>query len=253
MRVLRVGLGVALLLVAPSVVAVSGAGAAVPSGPTNGLVLRYAFESAPNGIVDNLAGTTLDGRLVTAPASKPIVAGLAGYGKALQLKGASHEYVDVGANTLLNLDQFTVSAWVRYTGIQNDATFDRWEVLEKPDAYWMNVRTDGHVRVGGFFGGCTSASWKYFDSTRTLPVGAWHHLGFTHDATKLRVYIDGKAAGSMAVTGHTCVSDQPLAVGAKNNPAKGLLEAFWDGKLDEVRVYNRALSATEIGQLALRS
>ena len=46
--------------------------------------------------------------------------------------------------------------------------------------------------------------------------------------------------------------DEPLAVGAKNNPTKGLLEAFWDGRLDEVRIYDRALTATQIGELAAR-
>jgi hypothetical protein len=56
----------------------------------------------------------------------------------------------------------------------------------------------------------------------------------------------------MRVTGHTCASDDPLAVGAKNNPAKGLLEAFFDGRMDDVRIYDRALSAAEIGQLASR-
>ena len=56
----------------------------------------------------------------------------------------------------------------------------------------------------------------------------------------------------MPVTGHTCASTEPLAVGAKNNPAKGLLEAFWDGRLDEVRLYDRALSSAELRQLAAR-
>jgi hypothetical protein len=42
-------------------------------------------------------------------------------------------------------------------------------------------------------------------------------------------------------------------VGAKNNPTKGLLEAFWDGRLDDVRIYDHALTATEVGQLAARS
>ena len=56
----------------------------------------------------------------------------------------------------------------------------------------------------------------------------------------------------MRVTGRTCVSGEPLAVGAKNNPTKGLLEAFFDGRLDDVRIYDRALSKDEVGQLAVR-
>ena len=181
-----------------------------------------------------------------------LVAGLAGYGKAIQLTGTQHQYVDVPTSAVLDVDRYTLAAWVRYTGIENDQTLGRWEVLEKAGAYWMNIRTNGLLRVGGFYGGCANPSWKYFDSTRALPVGRWKHVATTYDGAWLRIYIDGAAAGSMRVTGRTCVSGEPLAVGAKNNPTKGLLEAFFDGRLDDVRIYDRALSKDEVGQLAVR-
>ena len=183
----------------------------------------------------------MDGRLVADPASTTITTSLAGYGNALQLRGDRHEYVDVPLSPLLDLDRLTVSAWVRYTGVENDASGGRWEVLEKAGAYWINVRTNGRVRVGGFFGGCSGPGvWQYFDSTRSIPVSTWRHLAVTYDGARLRVYIEGRLSGSKAVTGRPCVSGEPLAVGAKNNPTKGLLEAFWDGRLDEIRLYNRA-------------
>jgi hypothetical protein len=153
---------------------------------------------------------------------------------------------------VLDVDHYTVSAWVRYTGIQNDKTLGRWEVLEKPAAYWVNIRTNGKVRVGGFYGGCSSAAWQFLDSTTALPKNTWKHVAATYDGARLRVFIDGRAAGSKAVAGRTCISGQPLAVGAKNDPGHGLLEAFFDGRLDDVRIYNRPLTASEVGQLAAR-
>jgi hypothetical protein len=123
--------------------------------------------------------------------------------------------------------------------------------LEKAGAYWLNIRTDGHVRTGGFFGGCANSQfWKFFDSTATVPTNTWTHVASTYNGSKLTIYINGVASGSMNVTGATCANDEPLAVGAKNAPAKGLLEAFWDGQLDDVRVYNKALTATAIANLA---
>ena len=74
-------------------------------------------------------------------------------------------------------------------------------------------------------------------------------MASTYNGSTLTVWINGKKAGSRAVSGRTCSNNNPLAIGAKNYPAKGLLEAFWDGQLDEVRIYNRALSATEIAGL----
>ena len=105
------------------------------------------------------------------------------------------------------------------------------------------------MRVGGFFGGCSSGAWKYLDSTRTVPVNTWTHVASTYNGTRLTVWINGQRAGSRAVTGRTCSNNHPLAIGAKNYPAKGLLEAFWDGRLDDIRVYRRALSASEVRRL----
>ncbi|WP_459968336.1 LamG domain-containing protein [Nocardioides pyridinolyticus] len=187
------------------------------------------METLSEGTIADMSSSSLDGQVVGSGTVR-LITSLAGYGRALQLTGTQHQFVDVPASTVLDLDTYTLSAWVRYTGIQNDQTLGRWEVLEKAGAYWMNVRTDGLVRVGGFYGVAT-----------------------TYDGTWLRIYIDGRAAGAKRVAGRTCISGEPMAVGAKNNPTKGLLEAFWDGRLDEVRVYNRALNATEIGQLASRS
>jgi hypothetical protein len=206
-----------------------------------------------NGVVVNdPPNTSLDGHVAAAAGTPSLVTSLSGYGKAVRLTGTNHQYVDVPVVPALEVDRYTLSAWVRYTGVQNDKTLERWEVLEKAGAYWMNIRTNGLVRVGGFYGGCTNPSWQNFDSTRAVPRNTWHHLATTYDGARLRVFIDGRAAGSKAITGQTCASGQPLAVGAKNAPAKGLLEAFFDGRMDDVRIYNRALSATEIGQLATR-
>jgi hypothetical protein len=246
-------LGAAAVLVVVSL-AQAGTGAAVgPPAPQGGLVLHYPMETLAQGAVSDDSGNALDGHVVAATGTPRLVPSLQGYGNALQLTGSGHQYVSVPQSPLLDVNTYTLSAWVRYTGIQNDKTLGRWEVLEKADAYWMNVRTNGLVRVGGFYGGCSGSSvWQYLDSTRAIPTARWEQLSATYDGTWLRVYINGWPAGAKQVTGQTCASGKPLAVGAKSDPAKGLLEAFWDGRLDDVRIYDRALSATEIRQLATR-
>lgn len=242
----------AVLALAP--LAAAGPGVTVgPPAPQSGLVLHYPMEALSQGIVTDASGSALDGHVVAEAGTVRLVSSLQGYGRALQLSGAQHQYVDVPSSAVLDVDRYTLSAWVRYTGIENDRTLGRWEVLEKADAYWMNVRTNGRVRVGGFYGGCSGSNvWQYLDSTRAIPVARWTHVASTYDGAWLRVYIDGLATGAKRVSGRTCVSGEPLAVGAKNNPAKGLLEAFWDGRIDDVRIYARALSLDEVRQLSLR-
>ena len=245
-----------LLLTACATAVVAALTAPASAGRANaetGPVLSYTFEQLSAGTVPDVSGHGLDGRLIATVGSRTLLPSLTGHGKALHLVGTRHEYVDVPLLPVLDVDRYTLAAWVRYTGVQNDATNERWEVLEKAGAYWLNVRTTGQVRVGGFYGGCSGPGvWQYLDTPNRLPVNTWRHVAATYDGSRLSVYVGGVLAASRPVTGRTCVSGEPLAVGAKNNPTKGLLEAFWDGRLDDVRIYDHALTAAEVRTLAAR-
>jgi hypothetical protein len=150
----------------------------------------------------------------------------------------------------LDVNRFTLAAWVRYLPNVHDA---RWEVLEKAGAYWINIRTDSRrVRAGGFFGGCqgqAGAKWIYLDSASPIPEKKWTHVASTYDGAMLRIYIDGVLNRSVAVTGSTCANKDPLVIGAKYKPSAGISEAYFDGRIDDVRVYKRALTTTEIGRI----
>jgi hypothetical protein len=237
--------GLALAAVLPTVVPT--ATAAVPTS----VVLLYKFDSHQGTVVTDSSSSHLNGSLVgVATPDSAYVPSISGYGKSLALVAGQRQYVAVPESNALDVNQFTLSALVRYTGTQTADTLGRWEVLEKAGAYWMNIRTSGVVRAGGFFGACAaSASWKFLDSTVVVPTNTWTHVAATYNGTRLRIYVNGAPAGSMLVSGTTCANDAPLAVGAKNDPAHGLLEAFWDGQLDEVRIYNKALTATQVAAL----
>jgi hypothetical protein len=220
---------------------------AAPAAPTTtGLVLAYGFDDDTGSAARDSGPNAINGSYVNTTAAAARSTGVPGRGSAITLVGAQHQYVAVPERNALDVDRFTVAALVRYTGVENDKTLGRWEVLEKAGAYWVNVRTDGHVRVGGFFGGCTSAGWKFLDSSVVVPIDTWTHVASTYNGATLTVWVDGVRQGSLPVTGRTCRNNRPLAVGAKNYPGAGLLEAFWDGQLDDVRIYRRALSAAEI-------
>lgn len=230
--------------------AVASSGGGISAG-SDGLVLRYGFEGIGDGVVADLSGGALDGRVINAEASQLQAPSRPRLGASIALHGADHQYIDVPQSPRLDVDHFTLSAWVRYSGVENDATGGRWEVLEKAASYWVNIRTNGRVRVGGFFGGCEGPGvWQFLDSTEAVRPGVWTHVGGTYDGQTLAVSINGRLSAARPVSGSTCINGEPLAIGAKNNPSKGLLEAFWDGRLDDVRIYDRALTAAEISELA---
>lgn len=119
----------------------------------------------------------LDGRVIGATGSRLRAPSLSGYGKALVLHGDDHQYVGLPQSTVLDIVAYTITAWVRYSGLESDLTRGRREVMEKAASYWMNVRTEGHVRVGGFYAGCSGPGvWQYLDSPATIRSGRWTHL-----------------------------------------------------------------------------
>jgi len=237
------------LLLAAGLVAVgpgvTGPAAAAPT--TQGLVLYYGFNGDTGTTAIDSSVNRINGTYVNTTASAARSSGPTGKSFAARFVGTSQQYVSVPERNALDVDRFTLAAYVNYTGVQNPQTGGRWEVFEKANAYWINIRTDGHVRVGGFFGGCVNRNWQYLDSTTTIPTNTWVHLAATYNGSTLTVWVNGQRAGSRSIVGtHTCVNNRRLAVGAKNDPDQGLLEAFMDGRLDEIRIYNRVLSGTEI-------
>jgi concanavalin A-like lectin/glucanase superfamily protein len=77
--------------------------------------------------------------------------------------------------------------------------------------------------------------------TTALPTATWSHLAVAYDGTTVRLYVNGVQAATSAAGGPMAGSTQPLKLGG--NAVWG---EWFAGLLDDVRVYNRALSATEI-------
>ena len=73
------------------------------------------------------------------------------------------------------------------------------------------------------------------------PVNAWTHVALTYDGTTLRLFVNGTQVATRATTGTIQATDNPLWIGG-NNP----YGEYFTGLIDEVRVYNRALTQTDI-------
>ena len=74
-----------------------------------------------------------------------------------------------------------------------------------------------------------------------LPLSTWSHLAMTWDGLTVRVYVNGAQVSSSALAGTAMTSTSPLRIGGN-----GVWPEWFSGVIDEVRVYNRALSAAEI-------
>jgi hypothetical protein len=80
-----------------------------------------------------------------------------------------------------------------------------------------------------------------------LPLGRWVHLAGTYDGQAVRLYVDGELQGTMERTGPiNPVENGPLILGSYQQGHT----AFFRGLVDEIRLYNRALTGSEIQGLA---
>jgi hypothetical protein len=87
-------------------------------------------------------------------------------------------------------------------------------------------------------------------SATPLPADAWVHVAITSDRDQARLYIDGQPAGS-AVYGVPIATDvSPVVIGAAEGEPAGALTGFLPGRLDELFLYQRALTQAEVAALA---
>ena len=86
----------------------------------------------------------------------------------------------------------------------------------------------------------TAASISAIRGTAALPLGVWSHVAVTYDGARQRIYVNGVEVANRAQTGAIDDQRSPLRIGGNGAFSGG---EFFRGLIDEVRVYNRALTA----------
>jgi hypothetical protein len=146
-----------------------------------------------------------------------------------------------------NLDftnDITISAWAKpdETDISNSdiiaakEDYARWDIVYGIKREASNDAFHFEIYIGG-------ASYKIF-ALNPAVAGTWYHLVGTYNSDEAVFYVNGVKQGSLKITGAISTTNDPLYIGTINR-------ANWpfDGNIDEVRLYNRALSAVEVSKL----
>ena len=103
---------------------------------------------------------------------------------------------------------------------------------------WRRRRANGNRPVGGaIIGGSQAQAF----GTAQLADNTWVHLAETYDGSTLRFYVNGTQVSSVARTGSILTSTNPLQIGSDS-----IYGQYFNGLIDEVRIYNIALSAAQI-------
>ncbi len=201
-----------------------------------GLVALYSFDEDADAVAVDASGNGNDGRIlggfgrVEGP-----------YGRALQLDGTSG-YVDCGARPSLDIGAGgSILVWCYPESLQGGLV--NWST----GGGWADERL---VLAVNTYGGALSliacvADGRSFQQFRTFgepPCGEWSHLAFTFDGSSARVYRDGVLNSSVSQSVRPDIAGVPLWIGR----AQGLGIEFFDGMIDEVRLYSRAVSPDEV-------
>lgn len=164
--------------------------------------------------------------------------------KYLSLDG-SNDRVDLGTWEVVG-DKLSISAWVWLDQNQNDQRVISKSTDTSNQNWALFVRTQGDVgfRItpeGGSLNGL------YTQGNFTMPTGEWVHLVATYDGSTRKIFANGVERTSGAFTGNIQTGTQRVVIG-DNEPTGS---RPWNGKIDDVRVYDRALTQNEIGELYL--
>jgi hypothetical protein len=224
---------------------------------TNGLVAHWQFSGNANDATSNGHNGTATNVTYTA--------GKMGVANTAALFNGTSSFITVPNSTDWNLTNFTIAAMVKINGFYTNLcqasyiverggghTSGNWGLALFDNAYDSSCTVTGDTSKFTFYGEAgpnnttiPHAHWQYTPTART---GRWYCVITTFDGTYIKVYVDG-------VNVSTAWRNTPVPIGTSNNIVAIGANRFgnytqypywFNGAIDDLRVYNRVLSPTEI-------
>ena len=201
-------------------------------GPSlDGLVAYYDFEEGAGTTLLDKSGNNHHGTLVNMTSSD-WVSGKSGLGTALDFDGSNDHVTLRAANTLGFQGNFTASAWIRLDNTNGDNT------ILGQNAAALHLTTRGIKNHFGFWGNDTSGG------SQTLSTGQWTHLAWRYSNGEQTMFQNGVLDNSTG--GHAALSNNSTIAIGRSNGDRG----WFDGRIDEIAIFDKALSNSEIAALA---
>jgi hypothetical protein len=200
-------------------------------------VAIWTFDEGSGNTAKDSSGNGNDGKFVKEP---KWVNGK--FGKALEFNG-SDNYVDCGNAKSFDLtDAITIVAWINPA---NEA-FTHQDFVGKPSAYIL-----GHMDPPGPILRCyiNDGAWFGVDFSNPFTdyVGKWTHFAFTYDLSKLKIYVNGAVDKEGSRGGKIAINTNQVVI-AHSSESQGFA-AFFKGMIDEVAIFNVALSEADIKEI----
>lgn len=233
--------------------------------PGRGLVVHYRFNESTGNTVHDFAGDK-DALIVGTPAAHTQWVASGRIGGALKLAGGDARedggvghHVELPQGTLLGLQECSISLWVNRTG---GPMWQRVFDLGSGQPVWLFFtpyggtglpvvagRTPGLIFVDFAAIEGAPAGEGELKITKPIPVSTWVHFVLTWSGDEVKAYLDGKLV-AQAVT-HGGVTPSDLGNTGQNYLGRSQFttDPYFNGLIDEFRIYDRVLSASDVAQL----
>ncbi len=213
-----------------------------PQPPQQGPIVWYQFDETSGTTAYDSSGNSRNATLVNGPTW---VAGRSG--NAVNLDG-SDDYVSLPAGVVNGLSDFTIAAWVKLDTVSNWARiFDFGTGTTVNMFLTPRNSVSSVVRFAITTGG--NSSEQQINGSAALPTGSWVHVAVAKAGNVGTLYVNGTAVGTNS---NMTLSPSSLGNTTQNWLGRSQYSAdpYLDGQLDDLCIYNRALSASEIAALA---
>jgi hypothetical protein len=218
---------------------------ALPDALSQGLVLYYDFDTEPVGDrIPDKSGHGNDGRAFA-------VGWLAdGHRGGAVMFGLTKSYITVPNNDSLNPPHLTMAAWIKTS--YKDSVWRR--IFDKGTGKGYVLSMCGDDRGKSYRGQVDIEPGKTWAHTGIqVTDGNWHHVAGTFDGAVAKVYVDGWPVGPQGHwVGELTNTFYNLTIGANRSnpdPKIGEVDASFNGMMDDVMLFNRALSDDEVQAL----
>jgi hypothetical protein len=216
-------------------------GAFLPQNLFNGLVGWYPFCGDAEDESQNGNNGTVNGATLTSDR-------FGNANSAYSFDGVD-DYIEVADTNILDLyNHYTLSGWYLTS---STTQFDQ-AILGKGSGITqtgcqllVNTNTAPTPRLQFGFNNNAGINGGATTPVTTANLSGWHLLTGTYDGSSAKLYLDGFLMSTVQISYSLINSTQPFLIG---NEAKGLIRYF-NGKLDDIGIWNRALDSSEVAQL----
>jgi len=195
---------------------------------SNGLVGYWKMDEASGNAVDS-SGNGNTATIVNAPTYA-----FGKYGNSVNL--STNQGATVGSSTALNTSYITTSAWIYPTSASGEQ-----QITNKESAFEWALRS-GILSWAVY---TTTTTWYWHSTGYTPPQSQWTHVVITYDGNNIITYANGEIKETFPYTG-TILTNGVVNIGCRGGTCNA---SYWNGRLDEIRLFNRALSSKEVRDL----